>query len=266
MASTDLVKPSDYQSLAPQTLDIVRDAIGTGQLREFDLKRVRMATGGGLFWNVPSLDGEEAVKELQGVILHHKQSRTYWEREYDGSNEPPDCSSPNAVIARPREVENDDPDAPAEFFQPPAQQIEQGQGLTPLYHCETCAFAQWGSKVRGGKQTKGQACKLSRQVFLLAPVTRLPLVVNLPPTSLRAVTDYLLNLVDYGVDHRQVVTRITLERKESAGVPPYAVAKFATGERLDADQFELAVAYSNMLAPAFEQVTPDRDDVDVAAA
>jgi hypothetical protein len=265
VASTDLVPASDYQSLAPQTLDLVREAIGTGQLREFDLKRVSMATGGNTFWNVPTLDGEEAVKELQGVILHSKESRTYWQKAYDGSNDPPDCSSRNAVVATPRQVDNDDPDAPAEFFQPPAQQVGES-GMTPLYHCATCQFSQWGSKIRDGKQTRGQACKLSRQLFLLAPVTRLPLVVNLPPTSLRAVTDYLYNLLDYGVDYKSIITRITLEKVTGKGVPDYAVAKFSTGERLSEEQFALAVDYSDMLAPAFEQVTPDRVDVDDVAA
>lgn len=263
MASTDLVPASDYQSLAPQTLDLVQEAIGTGQLREFDLKSVRMATGGGQFWNVPTLDGEEAVKELQGVILHHKQSRTYWAKEYDGSNDPPDCSSRNAVVATPRQIEDEDPDAPVEFFEPPAQRCGE-QGLTPLYDCSTCQFAQWGSKMRGGKATRGQACKLSRQLFLLAPVTRLPLVVNLPPTSLRPVTDYLLNLLDYGVDHKQVITRITLEKQKAPGVPEYAVAKFATGERLSDDQFQLASSYAAMLSSTFEQVTPDQQDVEAA--
>src|SRR5687768_9606851 len=104
-----------------------------------------MSAGGATFWTVPSLDGEDSVKEIQGVILHHKQSRTYWEKDYDGSNTPPDCSSRNASIATPRQLDSDNPDAPAEFFQPPAQQVGENQ-LAPIYSCDTCAFAQWGSK------------------------------------------------------------------------------------------------------------------------
>lgn len=260
--STALVKPADYQSLTPATLSMVGAAVGTGQLREFDLKRVKMATGGMTKWIVPSLQGEDAVDALEGVILAHKMSRTYWEAEYTGAGEIPDCSSRNARTATPQRIESDDPDEDASFFQPPAQLISTQPDGTPVYGCDSCALAQWGTKVRGGKTTRGQACKLTHQLFLLAPLTRLPLVVSLPPTSLKAVSGHLLNLIDYGIDHRAVVTVIKLEKVAGKGVPDYARAVFSTGENLDDEHFALAREYSEMLAPAFETVIAERDDVD----
>jgi hypothetical protein len=268
MASTDLVLASDYASLTPDTIRMVSAALGTGQLREFDLKRVKMATGGVTKWIVPSLDDPdgESVKQIEGIILAHKLSRTYWEKPYTGAGEIPDCSSRDAKLAIPQRMESEDPDVEDDFFQPPAQLVNTMADGAPVYSCDSCALAQWGSKIRDGKATRGQACKLTHQLFLLAPATRLPLVVSLPPTSLKPAQNYLLDLLDYGIDVKRVTTVITLEKATGKGVPDYARAVFRKGDTLDDDQFELARQYSEMLAPAFQTIIAERDDVEGAAA
>lgn len=265
MPSTDLVPASDYESLQPATLELVHSAIGTGQLREFDLKRVRMASGGQTFWTVPGLDGDEALPQIEGVILHNKTSRTYWEKPYTGGSEPPDCASRNATVAQPRQLEDGDPDDEPEYFQPPAQRIGEQAG-TPLYSCESCAFAQWGTKIRDGKATRGQACKLSRQLFMLHPARRLPLVISLPPTSLKVAQDYLLDLLDYGLDPAGIITVISLEKVAGQGVPDYAKAVFRRGDALSSEQTALAKQYGELLSTTFDTVVAERADVDGEAA
>jgi hypothetical protein len=55
---------------------------------------------------------------------------------------------------------------------------------------------------------------------------------------------------------------ITLEKASGKGVPDYARAVFRKGFPLDDDQFELARQYSEMLAPAFQTIIAERDDVE----
>ena len=93
---------------------------------------------------------------------------------------------------------------------------------------------------------------------------RLPFVVSLPPTSLKSVQQHLLNLIDYDVDHRAVISVVSLEKVAGKGVPDYARAVFKTGEKLSGEQVELAIQYSELLAPAFQEILAERDDVDGA--
>ena len=86
----------------------------------------------------------------------------------------------------------------------------------------TCPLNAWDSK---GPNQKGKACKEMRLVFLVRPGDLLPVVIALPPTSLRAVKSYFLGLASMAVPYYGVVTRFGLEKAAAAGGSEYSRAK-----------------------------------------
>lgn len=239
MAGTDLVPLADYNIIkkGEAGIQLLAETLDGQDVSEFDIARVGMPAGGGLSWEVPTLHGIEPMQELQGVVVYYKNARSYWQGEYEGGNEPPDCAAPDAKHATASEG----------IEIPAAVDNDTGKLL-----CDTCKFSEWGSSETGSG--RGQACKMTRQLFLIVPTRMLPLVVNLPPTSLKRASSYFLDLVDYEKDYRQIVTRIGLEKASGKGVPDYSVAKFTAGDDLPAEQAALMANYAEILRPHFEAV------------
>src|SRR5262245_7669139 len=73
--------------------------IGSGGLSEFDLTRIKIPSGGGLQWPVPSLEGEIMESVIEGVIVLVCATRAYYSQPMsEGSgNHPPDCSSSDGI-------------------------------------------------------------------------------------------------------------------------------------------------------------------------
>ena len=234
----ELVKVEQYRALQPEAnaVELIRENLGGQSISEWDLARVKMPAGGGKAWEVPTLDDTEAVSVLQGVVLFFKESRSYWKDPYTGGNVPPDCSAADAREATAQEG-----------ISIPANANEEGHLL-----CDTCAYSEFGSAAGNGR---GQACKLTRQVFLLGPERMLPMVVSLPPTSLKPAQGYFLSLADYGIDYKTLVTQIGLERVEGGGdVPAYSRATFKAGERMEGEQAERIAAYAAEIKPHLMEV------------
>lgn len=246
MAGTDLVPVEDYAALSTERggVEMLRTHLRENEISEFDLGRVKVPTGGATQWQVPTLEGYDTRETLQGVIVLSKNSRSYWETPYEEGegNDPPDCSSNDAIRAT---KANDEIDIPAQ------REEESGMLL-----CDTCAYSEWGSSHAGGR---GQACRMTRQLFLMVPEKMLPLVLSLPPTSLKPASSYFLGLIDYGIEAKQVITEIGLER--IAGPPAFSKATFRMAGRLDPDQVAIVEQYAAALAPHFERVrVQDREE------
>lgn len=206
--------------------EALQENLGGGSISPFDLDRIGIPAGGGLAWNVPTLDGgEDAEKELLGIVVHVQNARAFWRNPF-GSGEgavPPDCTSDDAVT---------------------------GVG-DPGGACAQCPYAAFGSDSR----QRGQACKLVQRLFLLRPGASLPVVVNLPPGSLKNARKYLLRLVSNGKRASSVLTRLTLEKDKNADGIVYSKAVFAMAGELAPPQAESASAYGKALAPYFRRTT-----------
>jgi hypothetical protein len=212
--------------------DLLSDALGGAALSIADLDRIKVPSGGGTSWEVPSLDGETATKTIEGVIIHRATRRAYWpfamEDRPDDHDGTPDCQS------------ND-----GEF----------GIG-EPGGACGRCPLNEFGSDLKGGP---GKACKETRQLFVLTKDDLLPLVVVIPPASLANFKSYSLRLLRGQVGPSDVVTNISLE-KVTGGKTPYSRVTFKTSAKLDDLARERVREYSAIMTPAFEQaarVEPD---------
>jgi hypothetical protein len=205
--------------------EALEENLGGATLTPFDLDKVNIPAGGAISWEVPGLEGDTSEKELLGIIVHVQNARAYWKDAFGGGGAPPDCVSDDAVT---------------------------GLG-DPGGDCATCPYAVFGSDAR----QRGQACKLIQRLFLLRPGGTLPLVVNLPPGSLKGARKYLLRLVSAGQKASGVVTRITLEKDKNADGIVFSKATFAMAGKLDESQGAAARSYGQAIAPYFRRAGAD---------
>jgi hypothetical protein len=191
MATTDLatIQPGGFLALTHSTGEIqaiIGDNLAGQDVGEFDLPRVTMPAGGGTRWEIPGLAGTESSETLTGILVYTRQTRAYWPSK-DVTGDPPQCASRDGQV---------------------------GIG-DPGGECRTCPHAQFGSDGQ-----RGQACKQQSQWFLLRADSFLPVVLGLPPTSLKAAKQYMLALAGAGIRYFEVVTDIGLERDQNLDGQP----------------------------------------------
>jgi hypothetical protein len=237
---TDLVPFANYAVAQFDTSDlqeVLTENFGGGDINlDRDLDRIKVPSGGGLQWRVPTLEGDEDRSELTGVIVLWKNVRQYYATSFDEApNMPPTCSSPDGVIGlgHPDHEGADDPEGP------------------PITReCATCPQAQWGSG-----NGKGQACQQNRLLFMLTEGDMLPLVVKLPATSIKPCAEYFKKLTRTGKPFFAVQTKITLERSKSGDGIEYSEARFAMGAALTKDEVSMMRGYKQALQPAAASMT-----------
>lgn len=176
---------------------LMKENLGGSDFTAFDLERMTIPTGGGTAWKAETLTGEESFPTLAGIIVHYQDCRAYWKEEFSGET-PPDCASDDG---------------------------RKGVGQ-PGGKCAVCPYAQFGSDPKGGK---GQACKQVRRIFLLRPKTFLPVMLTLPPTSIKNCKQYFTRVTNAGLPYWGVVTEIGLEKTKNAGGIAYSKATFRCG-------------------------------------
>jgi hypothetical protein len=204
------------------SLPVLSDGIGAAMAEEMEglqlsFPRVKIPSGGGLAFEVPGDDPEnpDAVKELVGVIVDHHPVNAYWADKYAGANNPPDCSSMDGKVG-----------------------LDADGNRVP---CNSCQFNQWGSADDG----RGKACKNMRRVYILREGEMLPLLLTLPPTSLKNLSDYIaLRVVSKGMRSYGVVTKVSLKKAQNAGGINYSQAVFALAGKLAPAQVTAMADYS----------------------
>lgn len=188
----ELISVENYGIVYDQdSLSAFQDNLEGETISEFDLDQLKVPSGGGTAWSVPGLNGSTNQDSVIGVILSMSIRRGYWKgAEPDGS--PPDCESSNGITG------NGDPGG----------------------DCAACGHNQFNTSLKSdGSTGKGKRCRETRSVLFLREEDQLPIVVTVPPTSLKAMKRYIMKLP--GVAMHQAVTTLSLAKVE--GNPPYSV-------------------------------------------
>jgi hypothetical protein len=110
-----------------------------------------------------------------------------------------------------------------------------GNGM-PGDNCPSCPLRQFDEKGRA------PACREYRLLFGMRPSDGMVLQVDLPPTSKRSSTEHLRRMLALRVPSYREVTMVGFETSKG-----YPRATFARGLRLDAEQEQLAKAFSQVL-------------------
>jgi len=184
---------------------------------EFSFINVRIPSGGGLAFELPTDDEEpELIRELTGVIVHHHPVNAYWSTEYEGQNDPPDCSSLDGKI---------------------------GIG-SPGGACKSCPLNQWGSSEDG----KGKVCNNRRRIYLLREGEMFPIVISLPPTSLRNFSDFITRkILQGGLLSWQAISTVKLKKASSSTGIEFSQAVWKLEQILDDESAATMKEYSNKI-------------------
>lgn len=239
MASTELVTTGEDSSFALLRMEagdaqeLIKDALGGDALAFKDLDRIKVPSGGGTNWEIPSLEGDTASKEIEGVILHRATRRSYW---------------PYAMEERP-----DDDDG-----RPQCQSYDGEVGVgDPGGDCASCPLNEFGTDIKGGP---GKACKETRQLFVLTKDDLLPLVVVIPPGSLANVREYFLRLLRAQLAPNSVVTKIALTKEKNSRNTAFSKVTLTKGETLDPESRARVRDHATMLQPMIERAAEVRRD------
>jgi hypothetical protein len=198
--------------------EVLKANAGEGGFAVNDLDKVKLPTGGSTVWEVPTMEGSDATKEIRGVIIYWDDVRQFWEKplEETGGNTPPDCYS-------------DD--------------MTHGIGV-PGGECATCHFNEFGTATKG----EGKGCAEKRRLFILLPDRSLPVVLAGPPSSLKQIRQYLLRLASNARPYYGVLTAFTLEAVK--GPVTYSRVNCNFVEALDAETAARAKQFGSAIKSA----------------
>lgn len=202
-----------------EALAAIADNMSGETLSPNDLDRIKVPSGGGLSWEVQTLDGPKSTKELRGVILMSQSGRAYFPEEYSGKKNPPECVSLDSL---------------------------NGHGK-PGGLCIQCPFNQYESAAKG----KGKACKETRTVLILLEGDLLPTIVRVPPSSLKPWRSYIMRLSKSGVRFQHVVTSLSLTKSKSSDGIDYSEIVFASAGVLPTEQRAMIDDYIARFGSAF---------------
>ena len=230
-AGAELLTPADsgYIALSSNALDIIRDNLKSQPLSLDLFDVVKSPSGGSTVFSVPGLSGDEAERELTGIVLDFTTPRAYWDTPDPVEGTPPKCMSVNSIISA------------------------DGKA------CAHCVYNDFGSK---DGDSNAKACKESVLLFLLRPDNILPLLVRVPVTSKARFLKYTARLAGSLTPISGVVTKITLERATSKGGKPYALFRFEAVSKLSPDEAAKARSYARQFREIVNtaELAPELDE------
>src|SRR5690606_22849787 len=164
MAESKTTALAVIESFTPAVLD--REAM-MEELEGLELTfdRVKIPSGGGLAFEIPLDDDEvDTVKEIVGVIVDHHRVNAYWPSAFSGQEGKTGVALPGSEVSWAGREQS----------------------------CAPCPLNQWGSDEGGGG---GKACKNMVRLYILREGDVFPLMLTLPPTSIKNWSNYLAKRV-----------------------------------------------------------------------
>jgi len=198
---------------------------------EFD--RVKIPSGGGMAFEVPGDDPDnpDTVKEITGIIVDHHPVNAYWAEKFSGQNNPPDCSALDGKTGETRNGEKNS--------------------------CSSCPNNIWGSDPDGA----GKACKNMHRVYILREGDMFPLLLTLPPTSLKNFANYLAKrVITKGKRSHEVVTKVTLKKATNRTGITYSQASFTLAGILAPKKAEKVAKYAADIKPVTRRLAVAADE------
>ena len=209
---------------SPDAHEIMIGAFDQLGVSDFELNRIKIPAGGGMAWEVEALEGVKVHQHLDVLVLAIKGNQKSWwstSMEDGGGGSPPSCSSKdgdhgfgiNTLDAAPDE-------APSK------------------HRCSECPWNQFGSA------GAGKACKDQSLLFFFLEGSRIPSLLTVPATSLKALRKYALQLIDAGKRIEGCITRLALKKTQSQSGITYSTLDPTWVKDLDESAIEKMVAVS----------------------
>ena len=185
--------------------------------------RAKVATGGGKAFDILTgdEDADTSVPTFSGVIVYNHNCNAYFE-EGSAASAPPVCSSRDGVTG-----------------------IDTICG--ECFSCKTCPKNVFGSAAN----RRGKACKNMHRLYIMTEGSPIPLMLSLPPTSLKAFQNYRLStLAAKRLKPCEVVTEFSLTPQISQSGQKYSVVKFKLLGCLDDKEKEVAKYFADQMRAA----------------
>lgn len=233
MAVKDMTVSTEgkYLSLSnPDMMEIITENIGGGEMSALDLPRIKIPSGGGTHWSIPSAEGDKSVPSFNGIIAYWTTMRAYWEKSFDetGGGAPPECSSQDGVY---------------------------GIG-SPGGECMICPLNKFGSD----NKQKGKACREVRANFVLLEDAQIPMVYMAPTMSIKPEKDYFMQLAASGIVYSEAETKFSLEQDKSGTGIKYSKGVPTLSRRLTTEEIISVKGWKNILKNAAKTVTVNSED------
>lgn len=239
-------EPSNYLAVLPElgeVAELIKENLGSEGFDVFTLNRIKIPAGGGLAWTVETLTGPEAEPEIRGIIIAWQHWQVYYSKplEETGGGSPPDCSSRDGQMGTLSEAYN-------------------SEGIGMFGPCASCPNNQWGT----GRNGRGKACKEVRALFLLREGDTFPTLLTMPPTSIKPIKTYMLNLANKRQRYYGIETALKLEQRKGNGTPNYSAALPRMTRVLTPEELKFINDYRPQIMPVLEAVPIVQDDVRAA--
>ena len=171
-------------------------------IEKFQLPKIKVGPGG-----MELREGEPLLAEVTGTIIHTRRVNQYYKEVYDPNKAaPPDCFSLNGKT--------------------PDPSVEKPVHKT----CDGCPMAEFGTNNR----KSGKACRNLKPIYLVMDGGLMPRQITVPPTSIKAANNYLMDLTAEGINYRKIRTKITAYKENAKDT--YSKLKFSPLDRLDAQK------------------------------
>lgn len=196
--------------------DAAEELEGLGSI---SLDVIKIPAGGGIMFEIPSGDPEnpDVAKEIEGVIVWHHPVNTYWSKEFTGEDAMPDCVSLDGKVGKDMHSER-------------------------MINCSTCQLNQFGSK------GAGKACRNSHRLYILRQGDALPLILSVPPSSLKTLKEYIAKrIIARNKRTACVITKIALKKAQSSGGITYSQAVFSYVRDLTPEEIASAAPMTSLV-------------------
>ena len=196
-------------------------------------ERIKIPAGGSTIFEIPGDDPDEpeTVKEFSAVILYHHPVHAYYQEEYTGGANPPDCGSYDGVM---------------------------GVG-NPGGECSKCPYNVFGSGKNGSK-----ACKNRRRIYLLREGEIFPMILSLPTGSLKDFSRYLMRVLSKYNKSNAVVTKFTLKKAANNSGIAYSQAQCVVDRKLTQEEYALVSAMTEQVKAFSTTVGYDNEESNIS--
>lgn len=250
------VKREDYLALSDDSdmSEVVKANLGDGGGLDVSLlTRIKVPSGGGTNWTIPTIAGDEAAKTLEGAFVYWSKQGLLWPNE-----EPVEGDQPILVSYDLQTAELRGP-IPAQLN----DALEEFRIGETTYDWAKLAADNGPFGYGSGKNGHGKRVKEQRLLFVLRPGDLMPCVVTVPPGSLKNFARFMAGMVGLRVPYWKTSIRLSLEKATSKGGQPYARIAFGVAGRLsDEDAATLRSAYGSKLEAAAREMAAAAEPTD----
>jgi hypothetical protein len=197
--AVDATFADNFPAIAPtpESAELMAEILGDETLELRNLPKIKIPSAE-LDEFIYTVGGTKVMsKTLEGIMVHYVPQRAFWTNP-DPSGVAPECSS----------SDNKTPDFGG-LYHPNGERGAEN----PTGRCADCPMAQKGTDLKGGKMA---ACKETRQVFFMLKNKLLPVVVQVPPSSIGVLKDFLVGMAQDGTGWWAVELTLGLEKASNA--------------------------------------------------